>query len=143
MAVRSGTEVHRGSVKFLQGVVDKLRLVVERQVELASPVDDKGTTLYSQLMHLKKTVGVVDPLLEPIEYPKNASWILDVFWKLNKKRQYDGMSGNPTCVTYTEILAYSKLKKVVFTSFDLDALQAMEDAYFEAYHNLQKGRSTT
>lgn len=143
MAVCSGTKVPGRPRKFLHGVVDKLRLGVERQIELSTVIDAKGTTLYEQLTHIKDTYGEVDPLLEPVGLPTSAKWIFDVFWRLNKKRDSDGMSGAPKVIPFTEIEAFSRLEGIRFSQFDLEALQAMEDAYFEALNNQNQRKEST
>jgi hypothetical protein len=93
-----------------------------------------------QLMHLREAHGVQDPLLEPVEVPHAATWIYRTFWKLSdRQRQYAEMSGMPKLLSYSDMNDYATIKRVEFSQFEIEALEAMDVAFVSAALRIKRG----
>ncbi|HEY4712822.1 MAG TPA: hypothetical protein VIH30_01050 [Aquirhabdus sp.] len=61
------------------------------------------------------------------DIPESAAHVWHYFIQMNKKRGSNGFGANP--LTFTEIRSWCELKKITLEQWELDAIDAIDEAY--------------
>ena len=115
--------------KFYNGLTGKFSAWARQQFELRE-VQGDGATLYDHLRSHAAQTGEFHELLQPINECDGLKHVYEHYFPdINRRRQQ--VDGGPQRVTYQEILAWCKLRRVTLSDLELDALNAIEPIYIE------------
>ncbi|WP_448508786.1 phage tail assembly chaperone [Immundisolibacter sp.] len=89
-----------------------------------------GTTLRDHLLMAYRSSGVLpEELAEAPELPEVARHIWGWFLELNSARSGNGFGISP--ISYSEIVAWSKLTETVIEPWEVKALRVIDNKYVE------------
>ena len=114
----------------------------ENEFELSALQAD-GATLRQVYQSVEKQIGRKPDEYVELTCPTEAQSIWNAFVELSGSRHRDGMGGIGS-ISYTEMLAYSKLRQFELSPHDVTTLKALDNAYLNnAAKQLAKNKQST
>lgn len=91
------------------------------------------------MQQVYEATGVKPAALENApECPETLEYIWQFFKELETGRSSGGMSVNP--ISYPDIDAWSRLKNIVLTPFEVDVIKMIDSVFFNHHFKKTKGK---
>lgn len=112
----------------------------ETYLDLDFPNED-GTTKRQHLLQVLQTAPkdssfyreAEEILNKNYELPACFEHIWEWFWELSNARSYDGMSGLPNPISFTEIKNWAELKGIVIRDYEVDLIRKLDKIFINFF----------
>lgn len=121
--------------KFFQSLIESLLAFARAELEL-SEIQGDGQSARTHLESVWRQTRVMPEGLNTPQCPIEVAYLWAWFIGLSQKRTSNGFGPNP--ISDAEIIAWSSLRRITLTPFDIDAINALDDVFMTYQAKQQK-----